>query len=242
MITIIPAIDIIDGKCVRLSKGDYSSKKIYNENPLSVAQEYADHGISRLHCVDLDGAKAKYIINEKAIASICSVKNLSVDLGGGIQCDKDIEKAFYLGAKQITAGSIAAKDPQKVQEWLKKYGSDKIILGADFKYGQIAISGWEESTGYDLMGFLDDYLSRGVKTVISTDISKDGMLEGSAVKTYKDIKRKFPNLELIASGGISCMDDIKILNDLGIDGVIVGKAIYEKRISLQEIEEFIGSC
>lgn len=242
MIQIIPAIDIIDGKCVRLSKGDYSSKKIYNEDPFSVAQKYAEHGIIRLHCVDLDGAKAKYIINDEAIAAICSVKELSVDLGGGIQSDVDIEKAFSLGAKQITAGSIAAKDPLKVEEWLKKYGPDKIILGADFKYGQIAISGWEESTSYDLMGFLEDYFSRGVKTVISTDISKDGMLEGAAVKTYEMIKERFPGLELIASGGISCMDDIKVLNNLGIDGVIVGKAIYEKKISLKELEEFIGSC
>ncbi|MFA6617844.1 MAG: 1-(5-phosphoribosyl)-5-[(5-phosphoribosylamino)methylideneamino]imidazole-4-carboxamide isomerase [Candidatus Neomarinimicrobiota bacterium] len=242
MIEIIPAIDIIDGKCVRLSKGDYSSKKIYNEDPYHVAKEYAEHGIKRLHCVDLDGAKAKHIINDKAIAAICSVKELSVDLGGGIQCDEDIEKAFSLGAKQITAGSIAAKDPRKVEKWLKKYGPDKIILGADFKNGKIAISGWEESTSYDLIGFLDDYISRGIKTVISTDISKDGMLEGTAVKIYEMIKNRFPGLQLIASGGISCMDDIKVLNDLGIYGVIVGKAIYEKKISLKELEEFIASC
>ena len=242
MITIIPAIDIIDGQCVRLSKGDYDTKKVYNENPGSIARIYADHGVKRLHCVDLDGAKVKYIVNEKAISSICSVKELSVDLGGGIQSDSDIEKAFALGAKQITAGSIAAREPQKVNEWLQKYGADKIILGADFKYGKIAVSGWEESTGYDLMSFLDDYVSRGIKTVISTDISKDGMLEGSAVKIYERIKEKFPSLELIASGGVACMDDIKELEDLGIDAVIVGKAIYENRISLKEIEEFISKC
>ncbi len=242
MITIIPAIDIIDGQCVRLSKGDYNTKKVYNENPGSIARIYADHGVSRLHCVDLDGAKQKYIVNEKAISSICAVKELSVDLGGGIQSDKDITKAFDLGANQITAGSIAAREPQKVNEWLKKYGADKIILGADFKYGKIAVSGWEESTSYDLISFLDDYVSRGIKTVISTDISKDGMLKGSAVKTYEQIKLKFPALELIASGGISKMDDIYELNDLGIDAVIVGKAIYENRITLKEIEEFIAKC
>ena len=242
MIEIIPAIDIIDGKCVRLTKGDYGTKKVYDSDPKSVAKRYADAGIRRLHVVDLDGAKAGQLVNDEAIKSICSVEGLSVDLGGGIQSDRDISKAFALGAKQITAGSIAAWEPQKVEKWLKEYGPDRIILGADFKHGKIATSGWQESTGFDLMQYLDDYVSRGIKTVISTDISKDGMLEGSAEKTYEAIKRKFPELELIASGGISCMDDIKGLDELNIDAVIVGKAIYENRISLDEISEYMKTC
>ena len=242
MIEIIPAIDIIDGKCVRLTRGDYDTKKIYGADPHSVAQRYADAGIKRLHVVDLDGARAGQLINDEAIEAICSVKGLDVDLGGGIQSDRDISKAFALGAKQITAGSIAAWEPAKVIKWLSEYGPEKIILGADFKHGKIATSGWQESTGFDLMTYLDDYISRGIKTVISTDISRDGMLEGSAEKTYATIKERYPHLELIASGGISCMDDIKKLNELNINGVIVGKAIYEERISLDDIMEFIGSC
>ncbi|MCF7832940.1 MAG: 1-(5-phosphoribosyl)-5-[(5-phosphoribosylamino)methylideneamino]imidazole-4-carboxamide isomerase [Candidatus Marinimicrobia bacterium] len=242
MIEIIPAIDIIDGKCVRLTRGDYDTKKIYDADPKSVAERYVAAGLKRLHCVDLDGAKAGRLINDEAIKTICSVKELHVDLGGGIQSDADIRKAFALGAKQITAGSIAAYEPAKVTAWLAEYGSDKIILGADFKHGKIAISGWQESTGFDLMTYLDDYISRGIKTVISTDISRDGMMEGSAEKTYSAIKERYPHLELIASGGISCMDDIRRLDDLNIDAVIVGKAIYEERISMQEIREFIGSC
>ena len=242
MINIIPAIDIIDGKCVRLTRGDYDTKKIYDADPGRVAQRYADAGIKRLHVVDLDGARAGQLINDEAVKAICSVKGLDVDLGGGIQSDRDISKAFALGAKQITAGSIAAWEPGKVAKWLKEYGPEKIILGADFKHGKIAISGWQESTGFDLMTYLDDYISRGIRTVISTDISKDGMLEGSAEKTYAAIKERYPHLELIASGGISCMDDIKRLNELNIDGVIVGKAIYEERISLGDIMEFIETC
>ena len=242
MITIIPAIDIIDGQCVRLTKGDYETKKVYDNDPRSMAQRYADVGIKRLHVVDLNGAKAGQLVNNEAIKSICSVVGLSVDLGGGIQSDRDIRKAFTLGARQITAGSIAAREPGTVSKWLKEFGPDKIILGADFKHGKIATSGWMESTGFDLMTYLDDYISRGINTVISTDISKDGMLEGSAVDTYELIKQRYPKLELIASGGISCMDDIKKLNDLGIDGVIVGKAIYENRISLEEIAEYMTRC
>jgi len=242
MIKIIPAIDIIDGKCVRLTRGDYQTKKIYETDPMSVAQRYVDAGIKRLHVVDLDGAKAGQLINDEAIKAICSVKGLDVDLGGGIQSDRDISKAFSLGVKQITAGSIAAWEPARVIKWLSEYGPGKIILGADFKHGKIATSGWQESTGFDLMTYLDDYISRGIKTVISTDISKDGMLEGSAEKVYSAIKERYPNLELIASGGVSCMDDIMKLNELNIDGVIVGKAIYEDRIGLNEIREFIESC
>jgi len=242
MIKIIPAIDIIDGKCVRLTRGDYETRKIYDIDPQSAAKRYADIGIKRLHVVDLDGAKAGHLVNDTAIKAICSVAGSDIDLGGGIQSDADIRKAFTLGAKQIIAGSIAAWESAIVARWLVEYGADKIILGADFKHGKIAVSGWQESTGFDLMTYLDDYISRGIKTVISTDISRDGMLEGSAEKTYEMIKLRYPGLELIASGGISCMDDIKRLNDLNIDGVIVGKAIYEDKISLNEIKGFISSC
>lgn len=242
MIQIIPAIDIIDGKCVRLRKGDYGTKKVYDSDPGAVARNYADIGVRRLHVVDLDGAKAGQLVNYQAIEKICSVKELNVDLGGGIQSDRDIRQAFALGAKQITAGSIAAREPAKVEKWLSEFGPEKIILGADFRHGMIAVSGWQESTGYDLMSYLDDYISRGIRTVISTDISRDGMLEGSAEKTYEAIKKRYPSLELIASGGISCMADIERLNELGIDGVIVGKAIYEKKISLEEIGEYMRPC
>jgi len=242
MIKIIPAIDIIDGKCVRLIKGDYRTQKVYDADPESIAKRYADAGINRLHVVDLDGARMGQLVNIEIIKAICSINGLNVDLGGGIQSDRDIQKAFALGAKQITAGSIAAREPARVEKWLKKYGSEKIILGADFKHGLIAVSGWQESAGYDLMNYLDDYISRGIKTVISTDISKDGMLEGTAEKTYETIKKRYPDLELIASGGISSMDDIKRLNELRIDGVIVGKAIYENRITLEEIGEYMNAC
>lgn len=242
MINIIPAIDIIDGKCVRLTKGDYETKKVYDNDPKSMAKRYADAGIKRLHVVDLDGAKNGYLINEQAIRDICSIKELHVDLGGGIQSDADIARAFSWGAGQITAGSIAAREPERVMRWLKEYGPEKIILGADFKHGKIATSGWMESTGYDLMSYLDDYISRGIRTVISTDISKDGMLEGTAENTYEAIKSRYPHLELIASGGIATMDDIKQLDTLNIDGVIVGKAIYENRITLEEISEYMRSC
>ena len=242
MINIIPAIDIIDGKCVRLTKGDYETKKVYDSDPKSVAKAYADAGIKRLHVVDLDGAREGHLINNVAIKDICLVDGLHVDLGGGIQSDHDIGLAFTLGAHQITAGSIAAREPATVEKWLKVYGPKKIILGADFKHGMIAVSGWQESSGLDLMTYLDDYISRGIQTVISTDISKDGMMEGSSEKTYVMIKARYPKLELIASGGISCMDDIKRLDALGIDGVIVGKAIYENKISIEEIAEYMTAC
>lgn len=242
MIKIIPAIDIIDGKCVRLTKGDYRTQKVYDADPKSIARQYADAGIKRLHVVDLDGARMGELVNIQTIKSICKISELNVDLGGGIQSDRDIDKAFSLGAKQITAGSIAAREPARVEKWLKKYGAEKIILGADFKHGMIAVSGWQESAGFDLMNYLDDYISRGIKTIISTDISRDGMLEGSAEKTYETIKKRYPELELIASGGISSMEDILRLDNLNVDGVIVGKAIYENRITIEEIGEYMKAC
>jgi phosphoribosylformimino-5-aminoimidazole carboxamide ribotide isomerase len=242
MIDIIPAIDIIEGACVRLTKGDYSTKKIYDADPLRMAISYEDAGIRYLHCVDLDGARTGHIVNEATVRQICEHTALEVDFGGGIQSDEDIQKAFAIGVRQITAGSIAVLEPETLLRWLRHYGPEKIILGADFKYGKIAISGWQESSSLDLLSFLDDYISRGIRTVISTDISRDGMLGGSSEKTYAAIRERFPHIRLIASGGVACMDDIRRLNDLNIDGVIVGKAIYEERITLKEITEFIATC
>ncbi|MBW6458110.1 MAG: 1-(5-phosphoribosyl)-5-[(5-phosphoribosylamino)methylideneamino]imidazole-4-carboxamide isomerase [FCB group bacterium] len=239
---IIPAIDIIDGVCVRLTRGDYNTKKIYDGDPLHVAKSYEDAGIRYLHCVDLDGARTGHIVNEETVRKICEETALEVDFGGGIQSDADIQKAFTIGVRQITAGSIAVLEPETLIRWLRHYGPEKIILGADFKYGKIAISGWQESSSLDLLSFLDDYISRGIRTVISTDISRDGMLSGSSEKTYETIKSRFPHIRLIASGGIASMDDIRKLNDMNIDGVIIGKAIYEERITLKEITEFIASC
>jgi phosphoribosylformimino-5-aminoimidazole carboxamide ribotide isomerase len=242
MIEIIPAIDILDGACVRLKQGHYEEKTVYDGDPLKVALRLEAAGIRRLHCVDLDGARQGYLINTKILKAICTKTSLRVDIGGGIGSDADIEKAFSLGAAQVTAGSIAVREPHTVVRWLKQYGAERIILGADFLYGRIAVSGWQESSSLDLPGFLDDYVSRGIKTVISTDISRDGMLGGSAEKIYTQIKARYPELYLIASGGVSDMQDIQRLNEAGIDGVIVGKAIYEGRIRLDEIREFMTSC
>ena len=232
---IIPAIDIIDGKCVRLTHGDYAQKKVYNENPLEVAKEFEGAGIQRLHLVDLDGAKAKHIVNWKVLERIASATNLIVDFGGGIKTNKDAEIAFNSGASQITGGSIAVKNPAIFEGWLSKYGSDKIILGADCKNEQIAISGWQETTSLNLMYFLKGYIAKGVQYVICTDIAKDGALQGTSVDLYKKIRTKFPDLKLIASGGVTDMTDVEALTEIGCYGAIIGKAIYEGRISLKEL-------
>jgi len=232
---IIPAIDIIDGKCVRLTHGDYAQKTIYNENPVEVAKEFEGAGIQRLHLVDLDGAKAKHIVNWKVLERIASATNLIIDFGGGIKTDKDAEIAFNSGASQITGGSIAVKDPATFEGWLSKYGSDKIILGADCKNEQIAISGWQETTSLNLMDFLEGYIAKGVQYVICTDIAKDGALQGTSVDLYKKIRTKFPDLKLIASGGVTDMTDVEALTEIGCYGAIIGKAIYEGRISLKEL-------
>lgn len=239
MITIIPAIDIIEGKCVRLTKGDYSTKKIYNEDPLEVAKQFEAAGIGRLHMVDLDGAKQKHIVNRKVLEEIAGNTKLSIDFGGGLQSEKDLLIAFECGAKQITAGSIAVKNKPMVMSWLHQFGSDKIILGADANQRKIAISGWQEDTTIDLFDFLNAYWNAGIHTVISTDISRDGMLTGPAFDLYIEIKNSLPELEIIASGGISSIDDVEHLNDAGIDGVIIGKAIYEGKIKLEELEPFL---
>lgn len=236
---IIPAIDIIDGKCVRLSQGDYSTSKIYNENPLEVAKEFQDHGIKYLHLVDLDGAKSKHIVNYKVLEKIASGTDLQIDFGGGLKSDKDLKIAFESGASQITGGSIAVKDPDTFFAWLEKFGSEKIILGADAKDRKIAISGWLEDSGRDLLPFIQQYVEKGVEYVICTDVSKDGMLQGPSFELYEEIIAEIPDVKLIASGGIAEFDDLPKLQELGCEGAILGKAIYEGRISLKQLEKFI---
>lgn len=238
-IDIIPAIDLIDGKCVRLSKGDYYTKKVYNENPLEVALEFEAHGIKRLHLVDLDGAKEGHIINHKILASIASKTNLTVDFGGGLKTTDDLRIAFECGAQMVTGGSIAVKNPEEFSGWINKYGADKIILGSDVKDRKIAVSGWLETSTLDLFDFLKEYIEKGITKTICTDISKDGMLKGPAIDLYKEIINHFPSLYLVASGGISCINDIEKLEEAAIPAVIFGKAIYEGRITMKEIEKLV---
>ncbi len=229
---IIPAIDIIDGKCVRLSQGDYDTKKIYNENPLEVAKEFEDYGIEYLHLVDLDGAKSKQIINYKTLELIASKTNLKVDFGGGIKADDDIRIAFECGANQITGGSIAVQNPTLFQEWISQYGSDKIILGADAKDRKIATHGWLETSELDVIDFIQEYKTKGIDYVICTDIAKDGMLQGTSNELYAEILAA-SDVKLIASGGVSSIDDLIKVKELGCEGAILGKAIYEGRIDLK---------
>jgi len=242
---IIPAIDIIDGKCVRLSKGDYDTKKVYNENPLEVAKMFEASGIEYLHLVDLDGAKAKQIVNYKVLEQISSKTNLKIDFGGGLKSNEDLHIAFNSGAKQITGGSIAVKDPNTFESWISKYGSAKIILGADSDDGKVSISGWLEQSKEDVIPFIKAYQKKGIKYVICTDISKDGMLEGPSVDLYKQIISECTNssndqsIKLIASGGISTIEELPILKEIGCEGVIIGKAIYENRITLKQLEKFV---
>jgi len=237
MIEIIPAIDIIDGKCVRLSQGDYNEKKVYNENPLEVAKMFEDAGVRRLHLVDLDGAKAKHIVNQKILEQIATNTSLIIDFGGGIQSEKDIETAFSAGASMISSGSVAAKDRRLFAGWVNKYGGDKIILGADCKDRHIAISGWQEATSLYVIPFIGNYVQYGVRKVICTDISRDGMLEGPSIELYKIILKYISNVSLIASGGVCCMQDVLDLEAAGIPAVIIGKAIYENRITLKDLAE-----
>ncbi|AQX13906.1 1-(5-phosphoribosyl)-5-[(5-phosphoribosylamino)methylideneamino]imidazole-4-carboxamide isomerase [Elizabethkingia meningoseptica] len=237
---IIPAIDIIDGKCVRLSQGDYNTKKVYNENPLEVAKEFEDHGIKYLHLVDLDGAKSKQIINYKTLEQIASKTSLRVDFGGGIKSQKDIDIAFECGAYQITGGSIAVQEPEIFTKWIEQYGSEKIILGADCKNRKIATHGWLESSELDVIDFIRDYTQKGISYVICTDIAKDGMLEGTSNELYKEILENTA-VKLIASGGVSNMEDLHLLKEIGCEGVILGKAIYEGRIKLNELQKLIST-
>lgn len=239
MIEIIPAIDVIDGKCVRLSQGDYDQKKVYNENPAEVAKMFEDAGVRRLHLVDLDGAKAQHIVNYKVLESITSKTNLVVDFGGGLKSDDDLRIAFECGASMVTGGSIAVKNPDVFLSWIEKFGAEKIILGADVKDEKIAVGGWIETTDLSLIPFIKKFKDKGVDKVICTDISKDGMLQGASNDLYKKILDNFPDLYLVASGGVSCMDDIKALNDANVPAVITGKAIYEGKIKLTEIASFL---
>ncbi|MEK9787328.1 MAG: 1-(5-phosphoribosyl)-5-[(5-phosphoribosylamino)methylideneamino]imidazole-4-carboxamide isomerase [Flavobacteriaceae bacterium] len=235
---ICPAIDLIEGKCVRLSKGDYATIKIYNESPLEVAKAFEAHGIEYLHLVDLDGAKSKHIVNYKVLETLASQTSLKIDFGGGLKSDQDIKIAFESGAAQITGGSIAVKAPEIFNNWLKRYGAEKIILGADVKGLQIATDGWLETSDQSLFEFVEYYKSEGIEYVICTDISKDGMLEGPAFALYQKLLAKV-QIKLIASGGISKFEELPELAALGCEGVIIGKAIYENRISLKQLENYI---
>ena len=234
-IELIPAIDIIEGKCVRLTQGDYNSKKIYNENPVEVAREFADYGIRRLHIVDLDGAKSQHVVNHKVVEQIRQATDLVIDFGGGIKSDEDLRKAFDAGASMVTIGSLAVKEPATFLRWLSLFGSEHIILGADVKQGNISINGWQEEDGEQLVPFVRRYVDNGVKQVLCTDISKDGMLQGPSGDLYRQLLSTFPDLYLIASGGVSCIDDIKALDAAGVPAVVFGKAIYEGRINLSEL-------
>ena len=239
VIEIIPAIDLIDGKCVRLSQGDYAQKTIYNENPLEVAKMFADAGIRRLHLVDLDGAKAHHIVNHKVLERITSSTDLIVDFGGGLKSDEDLRIAFECGAAMVTGGSIAVKNPDIFASWIVKYGGAKIILGADVKGEKIAVGGWLETTEIELLPFVKNYIHQGISKVICTDISKDGMLQGTAVELYKKMLAAQEGIYLIASGGVSSISDIELLEEAGVPAVITGKAIYEGKIKLKELARFL---
>ncbi len=239
-IEIIPAIDIIDGKCVRLSQGDYLQKTVYNENPLEVAKMFEAAGLKRLHLVDLDGAKAHHIVNQKVLENIASNTNLIIDFGGGLKSDEDLKIAFESGASMVTGGSIAVKSPDSFLRWIDKFGAEKIILGADAKNEMIAVAGWQESTGIDIFTFINNWYSEGIRKIISTDISRDGMLQGASTELYQKILKSIPQVFLIASGGVSSIADIIELQKAGIPAVITGKAIYEGRITMEEIKKFIA--
>ena len=235
---IIPAIDIIDGKCVRLSKGNYKSQITYNQNPLEVAKTYEDHGIEFLHLVDLDGAKSNHIINYSILEIIASKTNLKIDFGGGIKTENDVNLAFNSGANQVTCGSVAVKQPEIFCEWILNYGSEKIILGADVRGKYVATDGWINTSNQSIFDFINFYKNKGIETVTCTDISKDGMLEGPSFKLYSEIIDTY-KINLVASGGVSEYDDILKLDDMGCYGIIIGKAIYENKISLKQLENFI---
>ena len=239
MIEIIPAIDMIEGKCVRLTQGDYATRKVYNEDPLEVAKAFEDAGIRRLHVVDLDGAKAGHIVNYRVLEKLAGHTSLVIDFGGGLKQTKDVEIAFDCGAQMVTGGSIAVKDPETFTAWIARFGSERIILGADAKDRRIAISGWEEATDAELLPFIQKYREQGIEKVICTDISRDGMLEGPAVDLYQEILEAVPEIYLIASGGVSSIADIEKLAEANIPAVIFGKALYEGRITLKELERFV---
>ena len=230
-----PAIDIINGQCVRLTKGDYNQKTVYRDSPAEVAKEFEALGFERLHVVDLDGAKSKHIVNDAVLKAITSQTSLTVDFGGGIKTDEDLEKAFAAGAAMVTVGSVAVTNPDLFMGWLEKYGADRMILGADVRHGKISINGWKEDSSEDLLPFLKKYVDAGVRNVLCTEISKDGTLAGPAIDLYKRVMEAYPELHLIASGGVSSKEDIVALDEAGIPAVVFGKAIYEGRIDLREL-------
>lgn len=235
MIELIPAIDIIGGQCVRLTKGDYEQKTVYRDSPALAAREFEQLGFKRLHVVDLDGAKSKHIVNSEVLRNITTETSLVVDFGGGIKTDDDIEQAFSNGAAMVTVGSIAVTEPDLFEKWLDKYGSERMILGADVRNGKISINGWKEDSKEDLLPFLKKYIAMGVKNVLCTEISKDGTLQGPAIELYQKVMQAYPTIHLIASGGVSSIDDIKALEAAGIPAVVFGKAIYEGKINLKEL-------
>lgn len=235
MIELIPAIDLIDGKCVRLTKGDYDQKTIYNEDPVSQAMEFQRLGFRRLHIVDLDGAKSKHIVNDAVLKAITQATDLIVDFGGGIKSTEDIEKAFMAGAHMVTIGSVAVTEPELFMGWLRKYGAEKIILGADVRNGMVSINGWKEESSEALLPFLEKYVNAGVRNVLCTEISKDGTLAGPATELYRKVMAQYPHLHLIASGGVSCNADIQQLDENGIPAVVFGKAYYEGKIDIKEL-------
>lgn len=235
MIELIPAIDLIDGKCVRLTKGDYDQKTIYNEDPVNQAMEFQRLGFRRLHIVDLDGAKSKHIVNDAVLKAITQATDLIVDFGGGIKSTEDIEKAFMAGAHMVTIGSVAVTEPELFMGWLRKYGAEKIILGADVRNGMVSINGWKEDSSEALLPFLEKYVNAGVRNVLCTEISKDGTLAGPATELYRKVMAQYPNLHLIASGGVSCNADIQQLDENGIPAVVFGKAYYEGKIDIKEL-------
>ena len=235
MIELIPAIDLIDGKCVRLTKGDYDQKMIYNEDPVNQAMEFQRLGFRRLHIVDLDGAKSKHIVNDAVLKAITQASDLIVDFGGGIKSTEDIEKAFMAGAHMVTIGSVAVTEPELFMGWLRKYGAEKIILGADVRNGMVSINGWKEDSSEALLPFLEKYVNAGVRNVLCTEISKDGTLAGPATELYRKVMAQYPNLHLIASGGVSCNADIQQLDENGIPAVVFGKAYYEGKIDIKAL-------
>lgn len=239
MITIIPAIDIIDGKCVRLTQGDYARKKIYADDPLEVAREFEAAGVRRLHLVDLDGARQGKTVNHRVLESIAAHTQLHIDFGGGLRTTEDVRRAFDCGARQITAGSVAVHHKERVAEWLSEFGAEKIILGADVKNGYIAVSGWQDTSALTMEAFLSKYATLGIRQIISTDVARDGALKGPAFALYESIKKNHPELYLIASGGVSAIEDVNELNRRKIDGVIIGKALYEGKITLKQLESFL---
>lgn len=238
MIELIPAIDIIDGQCVRLSQGDYNSKKVYG-NPVDMAREFESLGFHRLHVVDLDGAKNKHVVNIDTLRAITHNTSLRVDFGGGVKTNEDLDRVLDAGAELVTAGSIAITHPELYMEWLEKYGADHIILGADVRNGHVSINGWLEDSDVQLTDYLERYMQAGTRNVLCTEISRDGMLSGPAIPLYKDIMERYPECHLIASGGVSCIDDIRQLEANGIPAVVFGKAIYEGKIQLKDLKEWL---